>query len=59
MEEKVIVFKMDECRECEGAIIQCLDEECKILQCPRCGNKTDEWGKKIKWKNIYKEQTEE
>ncbi|KKM63939.1 hypothetical protein LCGC14_1506400 [marine sediment metagenome] len=43
---------MDECRECDGAVIECIsynDNNGKqINQCPRCGDRTDEWGKKIK-----------
>ena len=40
---------MTECRECEGAIIECISEDkCReINQCPRCGDRTNEWGKKI------------
>ncbi len=39
---------MTECRECEGAVIECVDAKGTIYKCPRCGDKTDEWGKKIK-----------
>lgn len=39
--------KMTECRECEGAVIDCMDEEGTIFQCPRCGDKTNQWGEKI------------
>ena len=37
----------EECMECNGAYIICLDPEGTIYQCPRCGNKTDQWGKNI------------
>ena len=40
----------EECRECESAIIECMDEEGTIYQCPRCGDKTNQWGKKFKIK---------
>ena len=36
---------MTECRECDGAVIFCVDKADKIFECPRCGDKTDEWGK--------------
>ncbi len=38
---------MDECRECEGAILDCIADN-GDMQCPRCSDKTDQWGKKIK-----------
>ena len=38
---------MDECRECEGAYIECMDYNGTIYQCPRCGDLTNQWGKKI------------
>ena len=37
----------NECRECEGAYMVCIDDN-GDEECPRCGYKTDQWGKKIK-----------
>jgi len=38
---------MTECRECEGAVLECVDKDGKVNKCPRCGDLTDEFGKKI------------
>ena len=27
----------NECPECDGAIMKCIDDECKVQECPRCG----------------------
>ena len=37
---------MTECRECEGAVLDCINDN-GDMKCPKCGDLTDEWGKKI------------
>jgi len=37
---------MFECPNCEGAIMDCISDE-GAMECPRCGYKEDQYGKKI------------